>query len=234
MTSIEPHDTPGPPQGGAAPAGTFGEIFADCLDRCEVHGDPFRHWLLTDALSNDAARAIETLPIPVAEIKDTGGRRETHNDLRNFFSPVNRRRFAVMEDVATMLQAPSTVGRIEKKCDIDIRRSYLRIEYCQDTDGFWLEPHTDIPEKLFTMLIYLSSDPKASDWGTDIYDGTLAHVGTAPNRFNGGLIFVPGKNTWHGFRKRALGGIRKAIIVNFVKADWRARHELSFPDQPVA
>ncbi|MBT3396779.1 MAG: 2OG-Fe(II) oxygenase [Alphaproteobacteria bacterium] len=210
------------------------QIFADCLDRAEAHTEPYRHWVLTDALTSVAAHSIETLPIPVAAVEDTQGRRETHNESRNFFNPTNRRRFSVMDDVASMLQSPATVDRIERNCDIDLQGSYLRIEYCQDTDGFWLEPHTDIAEKLFTMLIYLSSDPKSSDWGTDIYDENLEHLGTAPNQFNGGLIFIPGKNTWHGFRKRALGGIRKAIIVNYVKDDWRARHELSYPDQPIA
>ena len=48
--------------------------------------------------------------------------------------------------------------------------SFLRIEYCLDTDGFWLEPHTDIGAKLFTMLVYLSDHPEAEDWGTDIMD----------------------------------------------------------------
>ena len=33
------------------------------------------------------------------------------------------------------------------------------MEYIQDTDGAWLEPHRDIPEKLFSMVIYLSIGP---------------------------------------------------------------------------
>jgi hypothetical protein len=27
-------------------------------------------------------------------------------------------------------------------------------------------------------------------------------------------------------------GIRRSLIVNYVKPDWRSRHELSFPDRP--
>ena len=44
------------------------------------------------------------------------------------------------------------------------------MEYIQDIDGAWLEPHHDIPEKLFSMVIYLCLGPDAQGWGTDIYD----------------------------------------------------------------
>jgi hypothetical protein len=48
------------------------------------------------------------------------------------------------------------------------------------------------------------------------------------------LIFIPANNTWQGFHKRPIQGIRRSLIVNYVGAEWRARHELAFPDQPVA
>ena len=44
----------------------------------------------------------------------------------------------------------------------------MRLEYAQDTDGFWLEPHTDLGVKLFTMLIYLPDSGEQNDLGTDI------------------------------------------------------------------
>ena len=34
----------------------------------------------------------------------------------------------------------------------------------QDLDGMWLEPHRDIKEKLFSMVIYLCVGPFAHDW----------------------------------------------------------------------
>ena len=46
-----------------------------------------------------------------------------------------------------------------------LRDSHLRIEYCLDTDGFWLEPHTDIGAKLFTMLVYLSREARQRSLG---------------------------------------------------------------------
>ena len=84
------------------------------------------------------------------------------------------------------------------------------------------------------MLVYLSKGPEALGWGTDIYDGDLARVGTLPHEFNCGMIFIPGKDTWHGFRKRPIDGVRKLMIINYVKDEWRARNELAFPDRAVA
>ena len=57
--------------------------------------------------------------------------------------------------------------------------TYVRIEYAQDIDGFWLKPHTDIGVKMFTMLIYMSDDPRHADLGTDIYADENTHVAGA-------------------------------------------------------
>lgn len=86
---------------------------------------------------------------------------------------------------------------IEKATGTDLCTGRLRIEYCIDTDGFWLEPHIDISVKLFTMLVYLSQDPALRDAGTDVYDATPEHnlVVSAPHAANAGLIFIPGKDT---------------------------------------
>lgn len=207
--------------------------FADCLAAAKAETKPFRFWLLEEVLPLDAARAIPALPIAAPEIDDTQGRRETHNATRSFFGAENQKRFAVARDMAACFQSPDTVHRLEKATGVSLKGSSLRIEYCQDTNGFWLEPHTDIGAKLFTMLIYLSDAPGAEDWGTDIYDQELRHVGRAPGGFNKGLIFIPGTDTWHGVEKRAIDGVRKSIIINYVKPEWRARHELAFPEQPI-
>ena len=50
-------------------------------------------------------------------------------------------------------------------CEIEVAGGYLRMEYIQDIDGAWLEPHRDIPEKLFSMVIYLFTGPDAARMG---------------------------------------------------------------------
>jgi hypothetical protein len=79
----------------------------------------------------------------------------------------------------------------------------------------------------------LSTDPGSEKWGTDILDEDMNLVTTTPYEFNCALVFIPGANTWHSFRKRPINGVRKTIIVNYVKDEWRARHELAYPDQAV-
>lgn len=209
------------------------EKFCQCLDNSRLETEPFRHWYLRDVFPDEACNGIKTLPIAPPPIEDTEGKRETHNDTRTFFSAENLHRFEVCRDMAGALQSPATVRKVEDTCGITLKGAFLRIEYCQDTEGFWLEPHTDIAEKLFTMLVYLSTDPGSGKWGTDIYDEHMTLIGSAPYGFNYGLIFIPRANTWHGFRKRPIDGVRKLVIVNYVADDWRDRHQLAYPDQAV-
>ena len=79
------------------------------------------------------------------------------------------------------------------------------------------------------MLVYLTDAPELHDAGTDIYDASPEHklIASAPYEWNAGLIFIPGKNTWHGFRKRPIRGLRKSIIINYVGPEWRAVEELA-------
>ena len=204
------------------------------LDTAEARDTPYRHWLLDEALPADVARGIAALPFEAPKIDDTEGRRETHNSTRIFFSTANRKDFPVCADVAAAFQSEAMVETIEAATGARLSGSFLRIEYCQDTDGFWLEPHTDIGAKLFTMLVYLSDVPEAEGWGTDVYDAEKNRVGSAPGSFNKGLIFIPSNDTWHGVEKRSFEGVRKSIIVNYVIPEWRSRHELAYPEQPVA
>ncbi len=107
------------------------------------------------------------------------------------------------------------------------------MEYIQDTDGAWLEPHRDIPQKLFSMVIYLFTGPDAAEWGTDIYDEEQRWIGRSSSAFNSAVIFVAGPNTWHGFDKRPIIGVRRLMEINYVRDDWRDRDQLAFPDRPI-
>jgi hypothetical protein len=48
------------------------------------------------------------------------------------------------------------------------------------------------------------------------------------------MVFVPSNGTFHGFEKRPIKGVRISVIINYVTNEWRAREQLSFPDQPIA
>jgi hypothetical protein len=86
---------------------------------------------------------------------------------------------------------------------------------------------------MFTMLIYMSDDPRHAELGTDIYADENTHVGRSPFEPNSAMIFVPSKHTWHGFERRPIAGVRRSLIVNYVTNEWRAREQLAFPQAPV-
>ena len=140
---------------------------------------------------------------------------------------------SVVRAVSDALQDPRATKAVERIFGTKLAGSYLRIEFAQDTDGFWLEPHTDLGVKLFTFLLYLSNDNNHADLGTDIYDADKKHVGCSPFVPNTAMVFVPSNNTYHGFEPRKIEGVRKSVIINYVTNAWRAREQLAFPDLPL-
>ncbi len=206
----------------------------EALEKAEAPSVPFRHHLLRNVLPESVARDVLALPFAPPAIGDTLGKRETHNATRRFYAGKVLARHPICAAIAAAMQSEGVAAALAEHTGAELIGSYLRIEDCQDTDGFWLEPHTDIGAKLFTMLIYLNDRPEAASWGTDLYDAQGHHLGAAPGGFNRGLIFVPASDTWHGVERRHFDGVRRSLIINYVKPEWRSRHELAWPDRPIA
>jgi hypothetical protein len=194
---------------------------------------PYPHLLPQSLLPMDCAKAVVRLPVQPVLIDETYGKRDSHNSGRVFFSTEMQAQHPVCAAVSEAFQSPEIVSTLQKVCDVDLKGSSLRIEYCQDGEGFWLEPHTDIGAKLFTMVLYLTEGPLSETMGTDIYDANKQHLGRAPSPFNSAIIFIPASNTWHGFEKRPMPDVRRSLIINYVKPEWRSRHELCFPNDAV-
>jgi len=194
---------------------------------------PYRHWKMSDVFPVDMCTGILTLPVAPPTIYDRDGTRDTYNESRAFFTPELRRDFPACEVLCSALQQPEVARQLADTFNLTAPTGYLRIEYIQDTDGAWLEPHRDIPDKLFSMVVYLCTGPEAKDWGTDIYDDDRKWIGRAAADFNTAVTFIAGPNTWHGFDKRPIKGVRRLLEINYVK-NWRDMGQLSYPDQPVA
>lgn len=207
--------------------------FGRSLSAARRDDRPYRHWLLENVLPESLCVGILTLPIAPPIIDDCHGVRDRHNDKRCFFTPRLQSRFPACAALAEAMQRPAIARLFEEVCDIKVAGGYLRMEYIQDTDGAWLEPHRDIKEKLFSMVIYLCTGPDAEDWGTDIYDNDRRWVGRSSAAFNSAVIFVAGPDTWHGFEKRPIEGVRRLMEINYVDPSWRDRDQLSFPERPV-
>jgi hypothetical protein len=208
--------------------------FLDSVKTSKSAAQPYRHWVLTACLPADTVDDILALPFDAPSLDGVSGKRELHNNTRKYFDVDNRAQFPVCEAVAQAFQSDKVTSEIEKTFGTNLEGTYLRIEFAQDIEGFWLEPHTDLGVKAFTMLAYLSKDPSHRELGTDIYDGDKRHVGRSPFEPGGAMIFIPGSNTYHGFEKRPIKGVRTSLIINYVTNEWRAREQLSFPEAPIA
>ncbi|MCF8467345.1 MAG: hypothetical protein K9G33_08085 [Sneathiella sp.] len=207
--------------------------FQKCLDQAGYTDDPYDLWELNHVFPTAVVDDLLTIEIGSGDLDYDIGRREINNDKRNYFDVERQERTPVVKGIAALFQAPATVAAIEKKFGIDLTGTFLRIEYTQDSEGFWLEPHTDIGVKKFTMQIYLSRDAGAETWGSSIYKDSQTFVRNVPYRSNSANVFVPSPQSWHGFEPRPINGIRKSLIVNYVTDKWRARQELAFPNAPV-
>jgi hypothetical protein len=210
------------------------ETFVKSVDSSKRSEQPYRHWVLRGCFPADCADDVLALPFEAPSLDGVSGKRELHNNTRKYFDVENRKNFPVCDAIAKAFQDERVTSHIEKVFGTDLEGTYLRIEFAQDIDGFWLEPHTDLGVKVFTMLVYLSRDESHSDLGTDIYDGEKRHVTRSPFTPNAAMVFIPGNNTYHGFEKRPIKGVRTSLIINYVTDEWRAREQLSFPEEPIA
>ena len=203
------------------------------IDTAKRTDQPYKYWFLRNCVPAADAEEIINLPFPTPDLGGVSGKREIHNATRKYFDQGNMDAFPVIKAFNEAMTSPEVVKHIETVFGTKLSGSYLRVEYAQDTGGFWLEPHTDLGVKVFTMLLYMSKDEQHKTLGTDIYDASHKHVARSPWESNGALVFVPSTNTFHGFERRDIVSIRKSVIINFVTNDWRAREQLAYPDRPV-
>jgi hypothetical protein len=217
----------------SAAAAAIEARFFEALGSGETHEKPYPHWLLEGLFPDEDLKALQTLPYPAPELGGISGTREAHNGTRVYFDRHNQDTYPVCRAVAEAFQDAALVGRLARATGADLGGTFLRIEYAQDTDGFWLKPHTDIGVKRFTLLAYLSDEPGHEGLGTDIYADADTWAARSPFGANKAMAFVPSDRSWHGFEPRPITGVRKSLIINYVTNDWRAREQLSFPTEPV-
>ena len=151
------------------------ETLLAALHKAEHRREPFDYWLLEDLLPEAVCDGIAKLPFTPAEDSIFDGRRKSNNSKRVYFTPANQQRFAVCREVADAFYSSRVVHALERTTGAALTTARLRIEYCQDVDGFWLEPQVGIPVKLLTMRLYLMDAPELHEAGTDLYDSSPEH-----------------------------------------------------------
>lgn len=209
------------------------DSFTGALARAESSDVPYQHWILNDLFPPKILKDLQALEFPLQELDGVSGKREHHNDSRHYFDQNTIPEFPVAHAVASVFQTPQMVRAVQDFFSVDLEGTFLRLEYAQDTTGFWLQPHTDLGVKRLTVLLYLSDEDGHETLGTDIYASEAEWTARSPFALGTALAFVPGANTYHGFEKRPINGIRKSLILNYVTTDWRDRTQLCYPQETV-
>jgi len=116
--------------------------------------------------------------------------------------------------------------------DSDSTEIYPKIDLIWDSQHYDLGPHTDSPEKVAVLLIYLPNSDQTSHLGTSIYvpkepdfvcDGGVHHdretfdlVFTAPFLPNSALAFFKTNNSFHGVEPvEGSNEVRNLIQISF-------------------
>ncbi|HEV2362671.1 MAG TPA: 2OG-Fe(II) oxygenase [Caulobacteraceae bacterium] len=209
------------------------ETLLESFAAAQGFAEPYPHALLSRVLPAAIAEELAELPFEAAGVGGVSGKRELHNDTRVYFDKATCARLPACAAVAAAFQSDEVVGGVEAAFGARLAGTFVRIEYAQDLDGFWLQPHTDLGVKRFTMLLYLADPSGQADLGTDIYAAPGRWAKRTPFVANTALVFVPGENTWHGLERRPIAGVRKSVIMNYVTDAWRERGQLSYPERPV-
>ena len=190
---------------------------------------PFNYWIIDEPLSDNAIDEIYKTPIPSGDVIFDGTRAGDKNGkdllskLRVFIDQSNYTEFPNLKNLISEMQSKECQKLIEGMLNVNLTNSYVRVEVIADKDGFWLEPHCDIKEKLMSGLIFVNNANESEDLGTDFYNNRLEKVKTVPYKHNYGYLFTSGPNTWHGLEKKTLVKERRCIQVNYVTfdTDWK-------------
>lgn len=187
------------------------------FEKCD---EPVKWYKVTKGFSDEHANALlEYFPEPIKS--EYTGKRDGANDFRVF---VTRKTSPELAELFSYYNTNQSRDYFSNITGVDCSEGHLRIELCQDSPGFWLEPHCDIPEKLITLQIYL--DTGKQDWGTSIYNKSQDIYCTIPFVHNTGWLTNANSKCIHGVQKNKVDGIRKSVIINYVFGAWRDKDQL--------
>lgn len=193
--------------------------------------EPWKYFTFSDSLSPEQINEIKCAAIDRNGVLHDGTRSgykagvaQQNQKIREYVTEENQHSYPELVSFIKELQSlpvRKLIARMVGNAD-NFSGSYVRLEILNDTVGFWLKPHCDIPEKLISSLIYINLTDEDPNLGTDLYDTDLTLVDTVPYRHNHGYIFH-GPHKWHGMEEgKNIKIERRGIQLNYVtfKTDW--------------
>ncbi len=203
----------------------------ESLSKATRHDNPWEYFTFGQSLSPQQIEEIANANINRDGVLHDGTRsgykegvEKQNHKLREYITKENADKYPALTEFIKELQSKPIREIIAKMVGNkeEFKGSYVRLEVLNDTKGFYLKPHCDIPEKLISSLIYINQTGENVNLGTDLYNQDLALIDTVPFWHNYGYIFH-GPNKWHGMEEgKEIQIERRGIQLNYVtfKTDW--------------
>ena len=203
----------------------------ESLSKATRHDNPWEYFTFGQSLSPQQIDEIKNADINRDGVLHDGTRsgykegvEKQNHKLREYITKENADKYPALTEFIEELQSKPIREIIAKMVGNkeEFKGSYVRLEVLNDTKGFYLKPHCDIPEKLISSLIYINQTGENVNLGTDLYNEDLALIDTVPFWHNYGYIFH-GPNKWHGMEEgKEIQIERRGIQLNYVtfKTDW--------------
>ena len=190
--------------------------------------EPFNHWTLENPLSETLIDEVYDIKFPEGDVIFDGTRAgdKTGNNLlsklRVFITKENSSDYSELYKLVKEMQSKECTDLISKMINRNLSNSFVRVEVIADKNGFWLEPHCDIKEKLMSSILFVNRYGENENLGTDFYTPDLKVAKTLPYRNNFGYIFTSEKDSWHGLEKKHIKNERRCLQLNYVTfaTDW--------------
>jgi len=204
----------------------------ESLSKATKQDMPWEYFTFGQALTQAQVAEIRGATIERSGVLHDGTRsgykegvEKQNHKLREYITNDNRSKYPELVNLIRELQSKPIRELIAKMVgnENNFDNSYVRLEVLNDTEGFWLKPHCDIPEKLISSLIYVNETGENVSLGTDLYNEDLELKHTVPFWHNFGYIFH-GPNKWHGMEEgKEIQVERRGIQLNYVtfKTDWK-------------
>lgn len=181
----------------------------------KYHYESGHYWKLSDVFNAELLAVLDSAFNNIESNDVFSGKRDT-NSYRSFVSHNNMPQMLLFDTPHVRQFFTSITGA-------DCMNGALRIELCVDGQGFFLDNHIDIPEKIITMQTYIGDGDY--EWGTDIFnDQEYSH--TVPFKHNTGWVSAHQNNVVHGVRKNKITSTRRSVIINYVTDSWNHQEQL--------
>lgn len=187
---------------------------------------PFPHHEIKGVLEDHELQSLNTHNFGIKPFfGNATGTRDRHSPSRWFQSSGDEETPTVLEEIRKALLSKAVIESLEKSCGVNLNGTLLRIEVAFDGPGFWLCPHTDLPEKLLTIIVCLRSGTEDNTDGTALYkSGKVVKRASFPD--GGGLILTNKPGYIHGSPPMKFTKVRKSLQISYISSGWRDVHQL--------